>query len=252
MLNISVIIPAYRAADTIYETLNSIFTQTYKPKEIIVILDGPDEATKQILLNKSWEHLLKIIEVRENIGVAHARNLGLSASTGQYIAFCDADDLWHPRKLEMQVADLGKGYKILGSAAVRFLGSWNISTFDNILQEGGDGYQIKMRDLITSNPFYFSSVIVWVGLIDNEKFDIYSPHEDYQFLIDIFRMHNDLIAKLDSRKLIGYRISQNSRSGNILKSFFNNYRVKLKNFGFYRTCMTLPAYIVKTVGKRLS
>jgi glycosyltransferase involved in cell wall biosynthesis len=104
MALISVIIPAYNAAQTILETLSSVQQQTFSNFEIIVINDG---STDNLL-----EQLSTIIDSRlnvfsyENGGLSVARNRGINHASGEYIAFLDADDLWAPDKLELQFAAL--------------------------------------------------------------------------------------------------------------------------------------------------
>lgn len=99
---VSVIIPAYNAAEFIGETLDSVFAQTFTRYEVIVINDGsPDtEALEQVLARyPSNLHYIK----QENQGAAAARNTGLRASQAEFVAFLDADDTWLPEFLEKQM-----------------------------------------------------------------------------------------------------------------------------------------------------
>lgn len=97
---VSVIIPAYNAKNTIVQTLDSVFSQTYSPIEVIVINDGSIDATASIVSNYKEE--VKLITT-VNKGVSHARNLGLSHANGKYIQFLDSDDLLMPEKISLQV-----------------------------------------------------------------------------------------------------------------------------------------------------
>jgi glycosyltransferase involved in cell wall biosynthesis len=104
MPQISVIIPAYNAERTILETIKSVQQQTFQDFELIVINDGSKDRTLELLQDIQDERL-KIFSY-ENSGVSLARNRGFSKSTGEFIAFLDADDLWTPDKLELQLAAL--------------------------------------------------------------------------------------------------------------------------------------------------
>lgn len=104
MSQISVIIPAYNAAQTITETIASVRQQTIDDWELIVVNDGSTDDTLEVL-DRIEDSRLSIISVA-NSGVAQARNLGLSRATGEYIAFLDADDLWVADKLERQLQAL--------------------------------------------------------------------------------------------------------------------------------------------------
>ena len=104
MATISVIIPAYNAERTILETITSVQQQTFSDFEIIVINDGSTDRTLE-LLNSVEDPRLKIFSY-SNGGLPVARNRGISHATGEFIAFLDADDLWTPDKLELQLAAL--------------------------------------------------------------------------------------------------------------------------------------------------
>ena len=101
---ISVIIPTYNAERTILETITSVQKQTFSDFELLLINDGSSDRTLELLQNISDERLQ--IFSYENAGVSVARNRGIAHATGEVIAFLDADDLWTPDKLELQVAAL--------------------------------------------------------------------------------------------------------------------------------------------------
>jgi glycosyltransferase involved in cell wall biosynthesis len=98
-VKISVIIPAYNAADTIRETLDSVLGQTKKPAEILVFNDGSTDATGDVL--KSYGSAITVF-TQANGGLSRARNFLCGKASGEVIAFLDSDDVWHPAYLEMQ------------------------------------------------------------------------------------------------------------------------------------------------------
>jgi glycosyltransferase involved in cell wall biosynthesis len=104
MSTISVIVPAYNAERTILETIESVQQQTFSDFELIVINDGSTDRTLE-LLSTVQDSRLKIFSY-ENGGLSVARNRGICHATGEFIAFLDADDLWTPDKLELQLAAL--------------------------------------------------------------------------------------------------------------------------------------------------
>jgi glycosyltransferase involved in cell wall biosynthesis len=98
---VSCIVPVFNGERYIREALDSIFAQTYRPLEIIVADDGSTDRTSEIVATfKDTVLYLK----QNNAGPATARNLGIRAASGDFIAFLDADDLWHREKLERQMA----------------------------------------------------------------------------------------------------------------------------------------------------
>lgn len=96
---VSVIVPVYNGARFLAATLQSILDQDYRPLELIVVDDGSTDQSGEIA--KSFSEVRYFHQ--ENAGVATARNTGLAAARGEFVAFLDADDLWEPHKLTLQV-----------------------------------------------------------------------------------------------------------------------------------------------------
>lgn len=99
-IRFSVVIPTFNAAETVVASVNSCVNQSLPPFEIIVIDDGSSDETVSIL-EKQFPEKIKLIKLTENGGPARARNVGIKAADGHYIAFQDADDIWHPEKLRI-------------------------------------------------------------------------------------------------------------------------------------------------------
>lgn len=102
--NVSVIIPCYQCKDSIGRAVSSIFKQTLRPSEIILIDDASNDGTLEVLheLVKKYPDWIKLIDLKINVGAAGARNKGWTAAIQPYIAFLDADDSWHPEKIRIQ------------------------------------------------------------------------------------------------------------------------------------------------------
>ena len=101
---ISVIIPCYRCGDTIQRALDSVLAQTLQPTEILLIDDASSDKTLDLLhgFEILYRPLVKVLALKQNMGPGVARNSGWDAATQPWLAFLDADDAWHPRKLEIQ------------------------------------------------------------------------------------------------------------------------------------------------------
>jgi glycosyltransferase involved in cell wall biosynthesis len=111
---ISVLIPAYNAARTLPETLESVRRQTYSALEIIVIDDGSRDSTRAIAEAAAAEDPRIRVISQENRGLAQARNRALEEARGELVAPLDADDLWHPHKLAQQATVLSDERHLLG------------------------------------------------------------------------------------------------------------------------------------------
>jgi len=101
---VSAVIPCYRCAETIGRAVESVAAQTERPAELFLVDDASGDGTLEALRALAARHgdWVKIIAQPVNRGAADARNAGWSAATQPYLAFLDADDAWHPRKIEIQ------------------------------------------------------------------------------------------------------------------------------------------------------
>ena len=95
-MRLSVIIPAYNCADTVGETIDSILAQDISFMEVIVVNDGSTDRTGDVLREYAQKEKRVRIFTTQNKGPAHARNYGIAAAQGEYIAFADSDDLLRP------------------------------------------------------------------------------------------------------------------------------------------------------------
>jgi glycosyltransferase involved in cell wall biosynthesis len=104
---ISVVIPCYRCADTIERAVESVIAQTLLPREIILVDDFSNDDGKTLaaldgLRQTNQETSIRILRLDKNSGSGSARNAAWEASLQPYLAFLDADDSWHPQKLDIQ------------------------------------------------------------------------------------------------------------------------------------------------------
>lgn len=133
---VSVVVPAWNAEDTLGETLASAAAQTYRNIEILIVDDGSTDGTasvaEQFCEREPRAHLIQ----QRNGGVAAARNAGIASARGEFVAPLDSDDLWHPQKIERQMAciraageDVGLVYnwsRIIGEDGTVVAPSWGM------------------------------------------------------------------------------------------------------------------------------
>jgi len=144
----SVIIPTYRHRDFILRTLDSVFAQTHKDYEIIVVNDGSPDDTKTVLARLVAAGRIQYVE-QPNGGQSHARNRGLELARGKYIAFLDDDDLWPPDKLEWQTDFLEKHANVaLISGVVQAIDAQEAPVWKDDFHP-----EITFESLFAANPF---------------------------------------------------------------------------------------------------
>jgi glycosyltransferase involved in cell wall biosynthesis len=102
---VSIIIPTYNRSAMLLRTLESVKRQGHREWEVIVIDDGSTDGTSRLFAPGVQDRRIQYLR-QENAGVSAARNTGLRAAQGDFIAFLDSDDLWRPWKLEVQVTAL--------------------------------------------------------------------------------------------------------------------------------------------------
>jgi glycosyltransferase involved in cell wall biosynthesis len=112
MPSVSVIIPTLRRPAMLERAIRSVIAQTFRDLEIVVIVDGPDEATVPAAI-AVLDRRIRVVSLQANVGLAEARNVGIRHARGRYIALLDDDDEWLPEKLHYQHAkavELGGDY----------------------------------------------------------------------------------------------------------------------------------------------
>jgi len=115
MIKVSVVVPTFNRGYLIQQVLNNMSLQTWKDFEVIVVDDGSNDNTEEIL--KKWcskNSRTRYVKFDVNRGISAARNAGISNSDSEYIAFLDSDDRWHPTKLEEQMRVFQNSSDIIG------------------------------------------------------------------------------------------------------------------------------------------
>jgi len=101
---VSVVMPAHNSQGSLSESVQSVLSQTYGDWELIIVDDASCDGTSALARQfASDDARIRVLSLAQNVGVAEARNCGINAACGQYLAFLDSDDLWLPNKLQIQI-----------------------------------------------------------------------------------------------------------------------------------------------------
>src|SRR5687768_4619560 len=100
MPEVSVVVPAFNAAETIQAAIQSVSAQTFQDLELIVVDDGSTDGTADVVKRLAPN---AVVITQRNAGPGAARNAGIARASGRFVGFLDADDLWFPNKLEHQI-----------------------------------------------------------------------------------------------------------------------------------------------------
>jgi len=101
---VSIILPYYKKKKFISKTIQSVVNQKFKKFELIIIYDDPDKSDLNLIKKIcKKDKRIKILVNKLNKGAGYSRNKGINKANGKYIAFLDADDIWHPNKIKFQL-----------------------------------------------------------------------------------------------------------------------------------------------------
>ena len=187
MPKVSVVLPAYNAALFIQQTIASITAQSFGDLEIIVVDDGSIDATAKIAA--AQDPRVRVVQ-QHNQGIAFARNVGISHARGEWIAFMDHDDLWHPQKLKAQCAVLGcdPGCGIVYGEFLR----WDPLTPPNFPDEEIDSTRVvaDLSGFILSQLVRTNWVLLSTAMVRRSVFETVGcfdpampPADDWDFVI---------------------------------------------------------------------
>ena len=247
---VSVIMPAYNCEKTLESSVYSVLEQTYKSFELIIVDDASSDRTFEICRSLSVkDNRIKVITNEKNIGTLESRHKAIGIAKGEWIAFIDADDLWHPEKLEKQVS------------LQKSTGCDLVYTASAFIDEDGKLYdwvmhvpcEVKYKKLLKQNVIPNSSVFM-----RKRDFIKYSPpeerehdmHEDFACWLCMLRA--GLVPLGIDEPLMTYRISKRSSSGNKMKaSVLNMNTYKYIGLGFFERNYYQLCYAINGVKKYL-
>jgi glycosyltransferase involved in cell wall biosynthesis len=178
---VSVVIPTHNRPDFLRKTLESIIGQTYFNLEIIVVSNGFNAKNREVVESLKDPRLI-YLEQANSGSPSSPRNHGIRVANGEYVAFCDDDDLWLPEKIQLQVTGLNSNneHGLCYSKMLRFDDS---REWANKNEEG----PASLSSLLYVNTIPISSVIIRKYLLDElggfSESPVVGTSEDYEFLL---------------------------------------------------------------------
>ena len=240
---VSIIMPAYNAGSYISESIDSVLAQSFTQWELVISDDGSTDNTLAIVQVYSLrDHRVRLVQTQKNQGAAAARNLAISASIGRFIAFLDSDDLWMPKKLEIQIDRMLKEKAVLSYTAYRKITEQGVqgthvievpatTNYDTLLQSNTIACLTAVYDSQAIGKMYFPEIkqrqdhLLWLKILKR------IGHEDYSFWLKILKFIDKSDNRFDvtsspeptyvlgiNEPLAWYRVRKNSLSGNKFKA----------------------------------
>jgi len=223
---VSVIMPAYNAEKFIGFSIQSILNQSYKNWELIICNDCSTDETVQIVQEFiTQDNRIKLINLDKNNGFpAVPRNTSIKSALGKWSAMCDADDVWHPQKLELQI-------NLLNQTGAQFCSSkmYNFTHNEEIIFEKPKNikhsivtFSKQLRRIRTPT----SSVVLKTELLRKHPFktaEMYKAREDFELWLRIHE-HIGSSIKIDF-PLMYYRVYEGQISGSKITMFKRTLKV---------------------------
>lgn len=216
---VSVVMPAYNAARYISEAIESVISQSFGDWELIIIDDCSSDGTVPAARRyKERDGRISLYSNDTNLGVSMTRRKGVSISSGEWIAFLDADDVWESMKLERQLrfaSETGSGFTYTGSSFIDGEGrqyNWRMDVPEKSCY----------RSLLRQNVISCSSVLIKKSLLPPLFPSEQGIHEDFALWLSILKAGTE--ARGLNEPLLRYRVTSGSKSGDKLKAAAMTYR----------------------------
>lgn len=242
---VSVIMPAWNAAATIERSIESVLTQDHVDLELVVVDDGSSDATAA-LVERIAAHDARVRLVRQaNAGVAAARNAGIAASSGRYLAFLDSDDWWYPGKLRRQLDGMRESGALVSYGAYE-----RFATDGRLLSRVTPPAQVTHADMLRSNR-----IGNLTGMLDRRLGELAFErigHEDYVFWLRAVKQAGRAVRFGDGEPLAGYLVREGSVSANKWRAARWQWRIyrEVEGLSPLRAAGYFLAYVANALAKR--
>ena len=235
-MKVSIIMPYYKKSNYVDETVNSILNQTFKEFEIIIVDDElSDNSTKVLNRIKQLDKRINIFKNKKNLGAGQSRNNAINLCNGEFIAFCDCDDLWKSNKLETQLKIMHKLNLEFSHTSYEIIDKKNSKIGYRDAKEN-----LSFLQLQKSCDIGLSTVILKKNLFDNKKFRFGETKTKEDYILWLLLAKNDIIIFGIKDCLVSWRKSKDSLSSSTFQKIYDGYKVykvylqysRLKSFYF--------------------
>ena len=218
---ISIIMPYYKKSEFISETINSILSQSIKEFEIIIIDDELSESSLRVLTDlKRLDSRIKVFKNNENLGAGQSRNNAINFCNGEYIAFCDCDDLWKPKKLEKQVKFMKESNLEFSFTSYEIINDKNLKIGFREAQKN-----LSFKQLRYSCDIGLSTVIIKKELLNDKKFRFGKTKTKEDFILWLMMAKSGIELSGIKECLTAWRKNSESLSSSNIQKIIDGYRV---------------------------
>lgn len=210
---VSVVMPAYNAAQYVEETIRSVVAQTVTDWELIVVDDSSADDTCDLVERLAEEDSrIRLVKNAENSGVAMTRNRAMNMARGQYVAFLDSDDIWYPEKLEKQIALMKATCADIVYCSYAIINEDNEKQCSDFLVPE----KTDLNAMLIKSVLSCSTVLLTREVVNQYRFSGDYYHEDY--ILWLRMLKDGKKAHGCTQVLAAYRIRRDSRASNKIRS----------------------------------
>ena len=245
---VSVIMPCYNMEKYIAATIESVQRQTYPHWELLIVDDTSTDGTADMVRSHQiQDDRIHFVVKPKHSGIADTRNQCISMAKGRFLAFLDADDLWHPEKLELQLQFMTE----------RKIG-FSYSSYDCVDEEGkplekrvNSAGNLDYDAYLHNTIIGCSTVMIDTTIIGNVFVPHFRTSEDTATWLNILK--KGFLAYAIEQPLTSYRIRQHSASSNKLKASSDLWRVYRQNekLPLFKAIACFSSYAFHAIKKRL-
>ena len=226
MFLVSIIMPYYKKELYVSESVQSILNQSYTNFELILVNDDTENKN---FINKisNFDQRIRLIHNDKNLGAGLSRNKAIVLSKGEYIAFCDSDDLWKKNKLELQLNFMKK-----------FNLNFSFTSYD-IIDENNKLIKIRkapsfvdFKKLRNSCDIGLSTIIAKKNIFRDNKYQFSNLKTKEDYVLWLKFAQDGIEMKGFDQNLSSWRKTKNSLSSSIFQKLIDGYRVYREHLGY--------------------
>ena len=223
---VSIIMPYYKKELYLESAIQSILNQSYTNFEVLLIND--DIENKHFIKKiSSLDSRIKLIHNDKNLGAGQSRNIAIKLSKGEFIAFCDCDDLWKKNKLELQL-NLMKQFNLNFS----FTSYDIIGENSNFIRFRKAPNYINFKKLRNSCDIGLSTVIIKKNIFKNEKYQFANLKTKEDYVLWLRLALDGVEMRGFDKNLVSWRKNKNSLSSSTIQKLMDGYRVYRVYLGY--------------------
>jgi teichuronic acid biosynthesis glycosyltransferase TuaG len=222
---VSVIMPVFNAAPFVVATVDSVLRQSLSDWELIAVDDSSTDSSADVLAGLARrDPRIRVVTVSHNLGAGAARNIAMDCAAGRWLAFLDADDLWHPAKLERQIA-------AMETAAIPI----SCTAYCRVDQVTGHHTLVGVPrratriDLLKTNTVACSTAMIDRAFVGSMRMGVIRRRQDYLFWLELLKLTPEILGV--GQVLMTYRRHSGSLSARKLSAAADNWNMYRNELG---------------------